>query len=282
MGFHLSESIGNKIDEVLVYFWNLPLSDEIKISKTKQILKKCQSMTQSYAFKQIKTDLLEILKDSSFTNWIEEYIKRTIECVFDTTNYNPDEDPLYWNKNEIIKELCSKKYIDIKQTEVHGYLWKQVIIKLPKIWKFKGCYFQYFLTNDSFPRQQYYSLIKEKSEMGKQVISFERLVELMEKIREYMKVRGVDMDKDKNFNTDLDNWDKMLERSDVWYFLKTKAGFGGDKFDNYYIRDSWLFDEPENNDNLYLRCRDGVFQVRKRNRNRVNLAVAKFILNLIN
>jgi hypothetical protein len=51
--------------------------------------------------------------------------------------------------------------------------------------------------------------------MGKQVISFERLVELMEKIREYMKVRGVDMDKDKNFNTDLDNWDKMLERSDV-------------------------------------------------------------------
>ena len=118
--------------------------------------------------------------------------------------------------------------------------------------------------------------------MGKQVILFERLVELMEKIREYMKVRGVDMDKDKIFNTDLDNWDKMLERSDVWYFLKTKAGFGGDKFDNYYIRDSWLFDEPENNDNLYLRCRDGVFQVRKRNRNRVNLAVAKFILNLIN
>ena len=116
--------------------------------------------------------------------------------------------------------------------------------------------------------------------MGEQTILFDRLVELMEKIREYLKVRGVFIDSDKEFNMNLDNWERNLERPEVWNLLKDKAGFGAGRFDNYFIRSKWLLSEPECDDIFYLRCRDGLFQVRKRNPIRVNLIWAKICIDL--
>ena len=123
------------------------------------------------------------------------------------------------NKEEVLDDL-KENHIQIEEDkEMFGYKWKIVHLDLPAVGDFKWFKFDYFVSNNKV----YYENLKKENKIMEQSHSLKDVIELFENMREYMKACWVFMDREMDFEKDVE-WDAYRylwqRRFDTWDCLK--------------------------------------------------------------